>query len=159
MIKNFNTVAFLFVWEELADHFDIRRLDIKAMFGCHAIYLDSKIICILRKRDDPKNIRDNGLWMVLSGDHFDSLKKEFKSLRPIELFQDYTKKGFSTWFNLPEDELDFEESAFEFCNLIKRNDPRLGKLPKSRLSSSAKNSKKKPPLKKTLKKSSKKKSK
>ena len=140
MIKNLNAVAFLFVWDELLDYFDSRRLDMKAMFGCHSVYLDSKIIFILRKKDDDKTSRDNGIWVALSGEEAMSLKEKFSSLRPLEMFQPKTPKkdsklAFSNWLNLPESEVDFEESAMELCQLVIRADPRIGRLPKAKLHS------------------------
>ncbi len=134
-LKNLNSVAFLFVWEELANHFDAERLQLKAMFGCHAIYLDSKIIFILRRKDDPKTSRDNGIWIALADQAANSFSEKFHSLRPIEMFQTKGKQGFSAWLNLPENELEFETAAFEICLLVMKSDPRIGRLPKLRLSS------------------------
>jgi hypothetical protein len=46
-------------------------------------------------------------------------------MRSIELFG----SAPSSWQNLPFDASDFEESANTLCELILRNDPRVGKIP------------------------------
>ncbi len=99
---------------------------IRPMFGCHAIYKDSKIVLILRDRKDfPK---DNGVWLATTTEHHASLKNDFPSMRSIS----FLGKGPTGWQNLPADANDFEESAIKACQLILRGDRRIGKVPKAR---------------------------
>jgi hypothetical protein len=113
--------------KEIPFDFVIERLSsldpvVKPMFGCHAVYVRDKIVLIVRRKE---NDADNGVWVATSPEHHASLKKELPSLRPIEIFGD---KG--SWQNLPEDHPDFEQEAISACELILKNDRRIGKIPK-----------------------------
>jgi hypothetical protein len=77
---------FPFVLEELQDSILAGRVRTRAMFGSHAVYVDERIIFILRQKDDPKTLRDNGVWVATQPDHNESLLRDFPALRPIELF-------------------------------------------------------------------------
>jgi hypothetical protein len=111
--------------------FVIEKLDtldpvIKPMFGCHAIYVRNKIVVILRRKSatDP----DNGVWIATLPEHHATLKKDFPSMRSIEVFGG----GTTGWQNLPEDADDFEENVFKVCDLILKGDVRIGKIPKKK---------------------------
>ena len=123
---------FSFALEELQESHLAPRLRTRAMFGSLAIYVDEKIVFILRKKQDPKSLRDNGVWMATMPEYIRSLMVEFPTARPIELFQTGGRKGFSGWLNLPENEEDFEEAAIRACRRVISEDPRFGKIPKSR---------------------------
>lgn len=129
-MPNKRSLNFEFVIEELRSSFGEDRIHVKAMFGSHAVYVDDKIIFILRKKEDNKTHRDNGIWIATSQDHNDSLTNEFKNLREIELFKNRGQKGFTGWLLLPEDHNRFEETALSICNLVRQRDPRIGKHPK-----------------------------
>jgi hypothetical protein len=92
------------------------------MFGCHAIYVSDKIVLILRNKKTAK--RDNGVWVATTAEHHESLQRTFPSLRPIAVFGEQ-----SSWRNLPANAMDFEESVMTICELILRNDQRIGKIP------------------------------
>ncbi|HEX8041866.1 MAG TPA: hypothetical protein VF490_22120 [Chryseosolibacter sp.] len=96
---------------------------VRPMFGCHAVYLGEKMVLITRKKETERH--DNGVWIATAVEHHASLKKIFPSMRPIRLFG--TKP--SAWQNIPEDADDFEESVLTACELILKNDPRIGKIP------------------------------
>jgi hypothetical protein len=49
-------------------------------------------------------------------------------MRRIYLFGN----GETSWQNLPAEADDFEESVFRACALIRKGDPRIGKIPKPR---------------------------
>src|SRR3989338_6745594 len=98
----------------------------KLMFGCTAIYVENKIVLILRDRRESKV--DNGVWLATTAEHHVSLLKEFPSLRSLEMFG----PGPTGWQVLPVDATDFEESVFRACELIVRGDERIGKVPKSK---------------------------
>jgi hypothetical protein len=114
-------IPFEFVLDELS------ALDpyTKPMFGCTAIYVDQKIVLILRER--PQHLRDNGVWIATTIDHHESLKKDLPSMRTIEVFE---TRGPSGWQIIPMDSETFEEEVLKACELIKKDDPRIGKIPK-----------------------------
>jgi len=112
------TPPFSFVLEELGD------ARVNPMFGAFAVYLGERIVFILRERD--ASPRDNGVWIATSVEHHESLRKQFPSLRSIELFE---RKGPTGWQVLPADADDFEESVLRACALALAGDPRIGKVP------------------------------
>ena len=113
-------VPFDFVLEELAD------LDpwTRPMFGCTAVYLEEKIVLILRDKKDA----DDGVWVATTKDHHESLRRELPSLRSITVFG----TGETGWQVLPIDAHDFEASALRVCALVRARDPRIGKVPKAK---------------------------
>ncbi len=101
----------------------------RSMFGCLAVYVEEKIVLILRDRQDYP--ADNGVWLGTTAEHHESLKRELPSMRSIQLFgQEVTH-----WQVLPADAPDFEEASLRACRLILARDPRIGKVPKSRRAS------------------------
>jgi len=130
-----NKTKFPFIIEELENSRLSPRLQVRAMFGSHAVYIDDKILFILRKKGDAKTIRDDGLWVASLPEHTDSLLRDFPMLRAIELFQNRGRRGFSGWLNLPDSDGRFEESAISICQMVIKEDPRIGKLPKVRAES------------------------
>ena len=119
-------LAYSFVLEELQSLLSPDRLRVRAMFGSHALYVDEKIVFIVRRKGD----RDDGVWVALSDPaHGTSLSKDFPSLRTIEMFG---RKAFASWLNLPDGEDGFEEYALALCGLVRKRDPRIGKVPKGR---------------------------
>jgi hypothetical protein len=108
------------------------QIKTRPMFGCLAIYVEDKIVLMLREKQ--KQREDNGLWLATSVDHHRSLHREFPSMRSIQLLG----KEVTGWQVLPADAADFEEAAMRACELILARDPRIGKVPKSRGKSKAK---------------------
>jgi hypothetical protein len=103
--------------------------EVRRMFSGFAVYIGDHIVCMLR--DHLRSPQDNGLWLVLSEATQPAdpqLRREFPSLRPIELLGD--KIGH--WLLLPNDGPDFEKEALHACDLLLRHDPRLGRVPQSR---------------------------
>ncbi len=92
------------------------------MFGAHAIYIQEKIVLILRDKND----EDSGVWIATSQEHHQSLKKNFPSMRSIKIFG----TGESSWQVLPKEDDDFETSVNRVCDLILKGDIRIGKIPK-----------------------------
>jgi len=88
------------------------------MFGNHSIYVGNKLL--LATREHKTKPTDNGIWIGTSTEYHESLKKEFPSIRHMELFK------IKKWLLLPIDAEDFEESAIRICELIKENDERIG---------------------------------
>jgi hypothetical protein len=98
----------------------------RPMFGSIAVYIETKIVLILRDR--PSYPADNGVWLATIEPHHESLRCEFPYMRSIGLFG----TPVTSWQVLPVDSPDFEEAALRACELILAKDPRIGKVPKSR---------------------------
>ena len=117
------SIPFDFVLEQLFS-VDPR---VKPMFGCHAIYVGPKIVMILRDKKGSHE-DDNGIWISTKTEHHASLKKIFPAMRSINVLGN----GATNWQIIPADTDDFEESAIKICDLILKNDPRIGNIPKAR---------------------------
>lgn len=98
----------------------------KAFFGARAYYRDDLILFILREKDSYTN--DNGIWVATSAEHHPSLRSELPSLRSLEIFG----PGETAWQVLPADSDGFEEEAFRLAELVREQDPRIGRVPKGR---------------------------
>jgi len=104
----------------------------RSMFGCLAIYVQDKIVFILRDKGDQG--ADNGVWLATTEDQHRSLRREFPNMRSIQVL----RKKVTGWQVLPADAQDFEEAALHACDLVLAGDPRIGKVPgKRRASGSA----------------------
>jgi hypothetical protein len=100
----------------------------RPMFGCLAIYVKDKIVLILR--DKPESIADNGVWLATTQEHHQSLRREFPSMRSIQVLG----KQVTGWQLLPVDAPDFESTALRACDLVLAGDARIGKIPGARRS-------------------------
>ncbi|MFZ1916286.1 MAG: hypothetical protein WAU58_01845 [Terriglobales bacterium] len=98
----------------------------RPMFGCLAVYVESKIVLILRDKHD--GTQDNGVWLATIVEHHESLRREFPNMRSIQVLG----KEVTGWQVLPADAPDFEEAALRACELIIACDPRIGKVPGAR---------------------------
>jgi hypothetical protein len=98
---------------------------LKSMFGLWAVYLDEKIMLILRDRGDYTTA--NGIWIATDQKHHQSLKEEFPSLTSISTYSKGIKE--TEWQVLPVSSDDFELSVLKVCELIKQHDPRIGRVP------------------------------
>ena len=121
-IKRRKSVPFDFVLEAIASLHPMTR----PMFGCLAIYVEDKIVLILRDKKDADS--DNGVWLATTRDHHESLRREFPGMRSIRVLGE----GTTGWQVLPADAPDFEEAALHACELILAKDPRIGKVPGAR---------------------------
>ena len=95
------------------------------MFGCTAIYVDDKIVFILRER--PNHSEDNGVWLATTREHHASLRKDLPSLRSIGVLGGGGETG---WQILPAAGPDFEDEVLRACAMVLRGDARIGKVPK-----------------------------
>ena len=93
----------------------------RPMFGCLAVYVQDKIVLILR--DKPASPADNGVWLATTEEHHESLRREFPNMRSIQVL----RKKVTGWQVLPADAADFEASAMHACELVLAGDPRIGK--------------------------------
>jgi hypothetical protein len=101
----------------------------RSMFGCLAVYVQDKIVLILRDKRD--GTADNGVWLATTEEHHQSLRREFPNMRSIQVFG----KKVTGWQVLPADAKDFEEAALRACELVLAGDPRIGKVPGARRAS------------------------
>ena len=97
------------------------------MFGCLAVYVQEKIVLILRDKGKPPE--DDGVWLATTEEHHESLRREFPSMRSIQVFG----KRVTHWQVIPADAHDFEEAALRACELMAARDHRIGRVPKSRV--------------------------
>ena len=97
----------------------------RPMFGCLAIYVQDKIVLILR--DKRENTADNGVWLATTKAHHESLRREFPNMRSIQVFG----KPVTGWQVLPAEAPDFEQAALHACDLVLAGDSRIGRVPKS----------------------------
>jgi hypothetical protein len=118
-------IPFDFVLEELADLGPWTR----AMFGCHAVYIEERIVFVLRDKGDP--CRDDGVWIATTAQHHEALRREFPGMRSISVL---AGGGVTGWQMLPADAEDFEASVLRACALVRNRDPRIGKVPARRRS-------------------------
>ena len=121
-------VPYVFVLDALAEISPWTR----PMFGCTAVYIEDKIVLVLRDKPGPSP--DNGVWLATTIEHHESLRREFPNMRSIEVLG----KKVTGWQVLPADASDFEEAAMHACELVLARDPRIGKVPKSRKTPSLK---------------------
>lgn len=122
--KPIKKIPFDFVLDELFS-LDPR---VNPMFGCHAVYVGEKIVLILR--DKPDHTESNGIWIATSEEHHDSLKKDFPGAHTVAIL---THPGRETpWRMIHKDDEQFEEYALKLCDLIRKKDPRIGKVPKAK---------------------------
>ena len=103
----------------------------RSMFGCLAVYVEDKIVLVLR--DKREKTDDNGVWLATTEEHHQSLRREFPNMRSIHLL----RKKVTGWQVLPADAQDFEEAALRACELVLARDPRIGKVPGARRASGA----------------------
>jgi hypothetical protein len=121
-------IAFAFVVEALEQPDSPLPMTIRPMFGCHAVYIGDKIVLILRERTDHQ--KDNGIWIATTLEHHKALKKDFPTLRSIEIFG----PGPTGWQVLPSKDEAFEEDALKLVRLVLKEDLRIGKIPKKKKS-------------------------
>lgn len=112
-------VPFAFVLDEL----EALAPTTRAMFGCTAVYVGPRIVLVLR---DKQGSADDGVWIATTAEHHASLRHELPSIRSITVFG----PGESGWQVIPAAAEGFEDEALRVCELVRRGDPRVGKIPK-----------------------------
>src|SRR5215216_842192 len=122
MKTNKKNIPFEFVFDHLAP----LDVTIKPMFGFFALYIDEKIILVLRQRKESPS--KNGVWIATTIQHHESLKKDLPSMRSIS--KNHADPTETEWQVIPFDADDFESSVIKACEFIKRGDPRIGRIPK-----------------------------
>lgn len=113
-------------FEFVLDALEPLELRIKPMFGAYGVYHEDKILMILRKKE--KIDKDTGIWFGIPDEFVQEIKKQFPVLKNLTLFG----KPPTAWQVLRESDPEFEETALTFCDLIKKKDDRIGRIPKSK---------------------------
>jgi hypothetical protein len=122
--KPARAIPFDFVLEQLAP----LELTTRPMFGCTAIYVEDRIVFVLRKRGDA----DDGVWVAFEPARTEEMLALLPRLQGIELLGN--SRG---WRKLAADSASFEEDVLRACALLRGGDERLGKVPASRKRSPA----------------------
>ena len=122
MLKKSSKMAFDFILEKLDRLGPVAR----PMFGCHAVYIGKKLVLITRDKNGGDN--DNGVWIATTSANHESLKRELPSLRSITVLGN----GQTNWQIIPKDSDGFEEEVSRACELVLRNDVRIGTIPKGK---------------------------
>ena len=99
---------------------------VKPMFGSYAVYIGEKIMLVLRQRET--SAEDNGVWIAIYQEHQEDLKKLFPPLRRVVVLADSGKN----WQVIPSSSERFEEEVTALCELILKNDSRIGKVPEKK---------------------------
>lgn len=107
----------------------------RPMFGCLAVYVEDKIVLVLRDKREP--VADNGVWLATTKEHHASLRAEFPHMRSIQVLS----TDVTGWQVLPAEAPDFEEAALRACELVLARDVRIGKVPNARRSARPRGSK------------------
>lgn len=121
-------VPFDFVLEEL----EALNPVVGRMFGSFSIYIDDKIIFILRDRESSPE--DNGVWIATTAEHHSSLLEDLPSMRSIAMFG----PGPTGWQIIPFESDDFDRDVLKACALVRKRDARIGKIPQRKKSKVAK---------------------
>jgi hypothetical protein len=112
-------VPFEFVLDALA----AADPQLRPMFGCVGVYVEERIVLILRDGREPAE--DNGVWLATTKEHHPSLRRELPSMRSIGVLG----PDVTGWQVLPPDAESFEEEALRAVAMILAGDPRIGKDP------------------------------
>lgn len=101
----------------------------RSMFGAHGIYIGEKIMFIVRNKAG-SHPEANGVWFATSKEHHESLSREFPSMQSVYILSD--GKAETDWQMIHVDDENFESQVSLLCELVLRNDPRIGKIPKQK---------------------------
>ena len=94
---------------------------IKKMLGCYALFLDKKLIMLLRERENQPEF--NGIFIATQPKYFEGLQNQIHFSNMT-----FDLDGVPhSWIFLSEDLEDFEEKTKKTCEMIKENDVRIGK--------------------------------
>jgi hypothetical protein len=117
-------------FEFILDYLHSKKVRIKPMFGCFAVYVNTKMIFLLRLRNDKPEL--NGVWVASANIHIKTLSKILPgadlTLKLIE-----SKKSANSWFLIPLQNEEFETTVIKACELVSKGDERIGKTTPSSL--------------------------
>jgi hypothetical protein len=117
-------------FEFIMDYLYSKKVRIKPMFGCFAVYVNSKIVFILRERKEKPEL--NGVWVASSTQNIESLSQTLQAVdREVQLVE--SKKSNGTWLLIPLQNEEFETTVIKACELVSKGDERIGKTTASSL--------------------------
>jgi hypothetical protein len=119
-------IPFDFVLDQLAP----LAPTVRAMFGSTGVYLDERVVFILRQKGDV----DDGVWVAYEPELEADVLSLFPRLERIEVLG-----NVRAWRKLAASSEAFEDDVLRACKLLVSGDQRLGKLPE-RLKSARKKS-------------------
>jgi len=93
----------------------------KSMFGTTAVYVRDKMVLALK--DNKKDPATNGVWISTEQVYHPELMLLIPSLATFEIYGIKTKN----WLLLPSGSVNFEKEASIICDLITKNDKRIGR--------------------------------
>ncbi|MEJ7826786.1 MAG: hypothetical protein WKF91_01270 [Segetibacter sp.] len=104
----------------LSFFFPVRPV-IKKMLGCYGLFVNKKLVVLLRERDNQPEF--NGVFIATQPEYFDELSNELHSSN-----MDFDIDGAEyTWIFISEDLEDFKDKVKKAAELIKNGDQRIGK--------------------------------
>jgi hypothetical protein len=109
-------IPFDFVLEQLAP----LTPTVRAMFGSTGVYLDERVVFILRQKHDV----DDGVWVCFEPELEAEVLALFPTLQRIEVLG-----NVRAWRKLSASSETFEDDVLRACKLLVSGDQRLGKLP------------------------------
>jgi hypothetical protein len=110
------SIPFDFVLEQLAP----LAPTVRAMFGSTGVYLDERVVFILRQKRDA----DDGVWVCFEPEREAEVLLLFPTLERIEVLG-----NVRAWRKLAASSETFEDDVLRACKLLASGDQRLGKLP------------------------------
>ena|SRR6266700_902906 len=111
----------------ILDYLHPKKVTITHMFGCFGVYVNGKMVFLLRDRKDKAEL--NGVWVAATPEGSASLSKDLPSVnRDLKLVPD--KKSGGTWLLIAARDDHFESVVIKACELVKKGDTRIGKLTK-----------------------------
>lgn len=117
-------------FEFILDYLSLKRVRIKPMFGCFAIYANNKIVFLLRRRSEKPEL--NGVWVASTTEHFKAISQELSAV-DLKLKLVESDKSGGTWFLIPMQNEEFETTVIKACELVSKADERIGKTTASSL--------------------------
>lgn len=113
----------------ILDYLHSKDVLIKPMFGCFGLYVENKICFFLRDREKAKEL--NGVWIAAATpDDYESLAKELPSIKQKMDLVKPGKKSKNRWLLLSAYDRNFESLVLRACELVVKNDRRIGKITK-----------------------------
>ncbi len=97
------------------------RPAIKKMLGCYGLFVNKKLVMLLRERDIHPEF--NGVFVATQPEYFEILSTE---LHTSNMNFDIDGAEF-TWIFISEDLDDFEEKVKKAAEMVKNGDERIGK--------------------------------
>src|ERR1700748_1367975 len=107
-----NPIPYEFVFDYLPGNIIVEK-----MFGMHYIYLQRRIMMILRLRLNEPEF--NGLWVATNKSHHESLQRDVPDLGHF-FWAGNEQRG--NWLLIQDGVDGFEEAAIKVCELISHGD-------------------------------------